>query len=94
MTNDLAQLARHLSARLEELEDGCVLLRGWESAVDGRVEAQFPGQDAGALVRRLTAAVPIRCEAMGLDTLRFFLAPDTPFEALDTIWGILFESVS
>ena len=94
MTNDLAQRARHLSARLEELEDGCVLLRGWERAADGQVEARLPGQDADALARRLTASLPVRCEAAGPETLHFFLTPDTPFEALDTIWGILFESIS
>ena len=94
MRNDPAQLARHLSARLEELEEGCLLLRGWEQAADGLVEARFPGQDAGALARRLTASVPVRCEAAGPETLRFSLAPDTPFEALDTIWGVLFESIS
>ena len=94
MTSDLAQLARHLSARLEELEGDCVLLRGWEQAGDGRVEARFPGQDAGTLACRLTGSVPVRCEAAGPETLRFFLTPDTPFEALDTIWGVLFESIS
>lgn len=89
---DVAQLARHLSARLEELEEDCVLLRGWDRAADGRVEARFPGRDAGALARRLAEIVP--CAVTGPDTLAFSLTPDTPFEALDTVWGVLFESIS
>ena len=92
MGRDVAQLARHLSARLEELEGDCALLRGWDQATDGRVEARFPGRDAGALARRLTGIVP--CAADGPDRLVFSLTPDVPFEALDTVWGVLFESLS
>jgi hypothetical protein len=94
MEQDLAQLARHLSARLEELEDGCILLRGWERAADGQVTARFPGQDAAALARRVADCVPVRCEAEEPDILHFWLTPNDRFEELDAIWGVLFESIS
>lgn len=94
MRNDIPRLARHLSARLEELEDACILIRGWDQAADGRVEARFPGQNAGWLANRLTAACPVRCQPMGPDELCFPLTPDIPFEALDTVWGTLYESIS
>ena len=93
MENDIARLARHLSARLEELESACVLVRGWASAADGRVEARFPGRDAVVLRDRL-AACPVVCRAGAGDTLVFWLTADTPFEALDTVWGLLYESLS
>ena len=87
MRHDTARLARHLSARLEELEGDCVLTRGWPAAADGVVEARFPRSPEG-LARSLEGRFSFPIEQAG-DGVRFTLSPEVPFEELDALWGAL-----
>ena len=90
--NDLARLARHLSARLEELEDQCILCRAWEQAADGVVEARFPGGNAQELTR-LVQCTGVDCIPVEEQVLRFRLSGDTSFESLDAVWGTLYHAL-
>lgn len=92
--HDLSRLARHLSARLEELEGQCVLCRAWAQAADGVVEARFPGGAPEALASLVRKKTGVDCRALPGGTLRFHLTGETSFESLDAVWGVLYEGLS
>ena len=87
----LARLTRHLQARLQDFGPGGPQVLS-AAQNQGRIEVRFPGHDTAQVLQQLKHQ-----GVMGLlegEIAIFLLAPDTPFEDLDYLWGCLFSVLS
>lgn len=84
----LAQLTRHLTARLLDFDPGGPQVAAVDEA-RGLVSARFPGRDLTRLLDALEE-LDIRVSREG-DAALFCLDPELPFESLDYLWGCLFD---
>lgn len=87
----LAQLTRHLQARLQDFGPGGPQVLSADQD-RGRVKVRFPGHNTAHVLQQL--------ESLGVtgllegETAVFLLSANTPFEDLDYLWGSLFSVLS
>lgn len=84
----LAQLTRHLEARLLDFAPGGPEVVSADQAA-GAVTARFPGHEAEEVLAALAAQGVLAGQEGELAVFR--LSPDTAFEDLDYVWGCLNE---
>ena len=84
----LARLTRHLEARLLDFGPGGPQVTCRDEN-RGLVSARFPGHNS-TQVRSALESFGVYPAQEGEDIL-FFLNDSLPFEALDSLWGLLFE---
>ena len=87
--NRIAQLTRHLSARLQDFGPGGPQVLDADQK-SGFVSVRFPGDDTRAVAAQLeqTSGILVALED---DCAVFYLSPNTRFEDLDYVWGCLFN---
>lgn len=85
----LAQLVRHLDARLRDFGPGGPAVVSADQC-RGVVSARFPGHDTAQVLEALRTSAGISAALEG-DLAVFYLSPQVPFEELDRLWGCLFQ---
>ena len=84
----LARLTLHLQARLLDFGPGGPQVVDCDPRT-GRVSARFPGHETAQVTEQLARqGFPVAVEG---DLAVFSLTPSFRFEALDRLWGTLFE---
>ena len=84
-----ARQVRHLEARLRDFgPDGPEVLEADQAS--GTIFARFPGRSTESGVARLERDHGILVDLEG-DRAVFHLSPQVSFEALDYVWGCLFQ---
>lgn len=84
-----ARQVRHLEARLLDFGPGGPEVLEADQA-SGTISARFPGRSTDSVAARLERDFGVLVDLEG-DRAVFRLSPQVSFEALDYVWGCLFQ---